>query len=126
MKHSQGWRKASPSAPIQQVKAPEAHVAAATGGIDRLIELAKKKRKALYIKDANGWQPLHEAVRAGHTDIVLMLISKGANKDARIGRTGKRGSPLNLALSYHSEDHPVTRYLLAIGASPTNVADGEL
>jgi prolyl 4-hydroxylase len=124
MKHPQGWMKPAPNAPIQQINSPEAHVAAATGDIDRLVTLTKKDRKLLHKKDLNGWQPLHEAVRAGHKDAVEVLINSGVDKNARTGRTGKGSSALNIALAHHPADHPVTQYLLAVGA--TNIAEGEL
>jgi prolyl 4-hydroxylase len=124
MKNPHGWKKPAPNAPIQQVYSPEGHVAAATGDIDRLVTLTKKDRKLLRKKDVNGWQPLHEAVRAGHKDAVEVLINNGVDKNARTGRTGKGSSALHLALAFHTEDHPVSRYLLDIGA--TNIAEGEL
>jgi prolyl 4-hydroxylase len=122
--HPGGWGKPSPSTPIQQFKAPEGHNAAALGDIDRLVELAQKDTQALHRKDANGWQPIHEAVRGGHTDVVEMLIHNGAEKNTRTGLTGNGSSPLNLALAYLSEDHPVTQYLMSIGAE--SIGEGEL
>ena len=119
-----GWKKPVPSAPIQQVTSPEAHHAAATGDLDRLEELARKNKKALHKKDANGWTPLHEAVRGGHEDIVAMLIQHGAEKDARTGPRGEGSSPLNLALMHHTEHHPVSKYLQSVGAK--DIAFGEL
>ena len=124
MRNPHGWKKPSPSAPIQQVSSPEGHYAAAHGDIDRLQTLAEKDRRALKQKDVNGWQPIHEAVRGGHKDAVEMLIGHGAEKDSRTGRRGKGSSPLNLALAYHSPDHPVAQYLMDIGAK--DIAEGEL
>jgi prolyl 4-hydroxylase len=118
-----GWRKPAPSAPIQQVNSPEGHVAAATGDMDRLVELTKKDRRLLHKTDVNGWQPIHEAVRAGHKDAVELLINNGADKDVRAGLQGKGYSPLNIALTHHPANHPVTQYLLSIGAK--NLSDGE-
>ena len=120
-RNPQGWRRPSPSAPIQQAMSPEAHTAAAAGDLVRVSKVAKKDGKALHKKDANGWQPLHEAVRAGHLDIVRFLIENGADKDARVGSSGDGFSPLNLALATHPASHPVCQYLLGIGAK--NIAD---
>ena len=124
LRNPQGWHKPSPSAPIQQVAAPAGHHAAALGDVDGLKDLAKTNRKLLQKKDANGWQPIHEAVRGGHLDAVKLLIGEGANKNARTGRTGKGSSVLNLALEHHSAGHPVIQYLQSIGASDIN--EGEL
>jgi len=111
-----GWKRPSPSAPLQQAGAPAGHSAAANADLDRLKELAKTDRRALHKLDANGWSPLHEAVRAGDKEAVEFLINNGADKNIRAGAKGTGSSPLNLALAHHSADHPVTKYLLSIGA----------
>ena len=111
-----GWNKPTPSAPIQQVHSPEGHLAAATGDVDRLTAIAEKNRKALHAKDVNGWQPIHEAVRAGHKDVVELLVRKGANVNARTGPTGQGHSVLNLAYEYLSPDHELITYLNELGA----------
>jgi prolyl 4-hydroxylase len=120
-----GWHKPSPSAPIQQVNSPPGHNAAAHGDIERLEALAKVNRKALHLKDENGWQPIHEAVRGLHKDAVKLLIKHGADKNARTGADGRGGSALNLALAFHhaggggddTSDNSIVNYLLSIGAS---------
>jgi prolyl 4-hydroxylase len=111
-----GWNKPSPSAPIQQLNSPEGHHAAATGDVQRLAKIATKDRKALRFKDPNGWQPIHEAARAGHVDVVELLIKNGAEINARTGPTGKGGSTLNIALDFFDESHPIAKYLLSAGA----------
>jgi prolyl 4-hydroxylase len=126
-----GWKRPVPSAPnaaaVAQPNSPSpvGHHAAAIGDVESLAELAASRdRLALHAKDANGWQPIHEAVRGGHLAAVELLIQHGASKDARTGRTGQGYSPLKLARHIHSEDHPVTQYLLRIGA--TSYEDEEL
>jgi len=111
-----GWNKPSPSAPLQQISAPVGHKAAALGDVEGIERLAKSNKKALHHKDKNGWQPLHEAVRGGHLDAVKTLIKHGADKNARVGRSGQGGSPLNLALDYLNVGDAVTNYLIEIGA----------
>lgn len=113
-----GWNnKPAPSAPIQQVKGPEGHHAAATGDVDRLNKLAQSNRKALHAKDKNGWTPLHEAVRADNAEVVQLLIEKhGADKNARVGRNGEGPSALGLAKEYLNVGAATTRYLMSIGA----------
>lgn len=112
-----GWRKPVPSAPNQLLSSPEAHNAAALGDVDRLAKLAKSNKGALKKKDANGWHPIHEATRAGHTDAVKILLQHGENKDARTGHSGKGGSVLNLALAHLDEEHDLVQYLRSIGAN---------
>ncbi|GAX21453.1 hypothetical protein FisN_10Hu032 [Fistulifera solaris] len=119
-----GWKKPSPSAPIQQAAAPEAHFAAATGDFERLQQIVKKDKRMLNTQDANGWRALHEAIRFGDKDIVEFLVKNGAEKNARTGNVGQGSSPLNLALQFHDEKHPVVLYLREIGAE--DIAEGEL
>lgn len=119
-----GWNKPSPAFPVQNFDQPAGHYAAATGDFYTLKELSEADPQSLHRKDPNGWLPIHEAVRAGHTDIVELLIEKGAHKDARTGTRNNGSSPLNMALEFHGEDHPLTAFLLAIGAQ--DIGYGEL
>jgi ankyrin repeat protein len=81
-----------------------------------LARLAQTNRKALHAKDKNGWQPLHEAVRADNKEAVELLISFGADKNARVGKNGEGASALNLALDYLNVGAHTTNYLLSIDA----------
>lgn len=112
----QGFDKPSPSAPIQQINSPEGHHAAATGDLDRLTTIARKNRRALHAKDENGWQPIHEAARAGNKDVIQLLVKHGADINARTGTTGRGMSVLNLAVEYLDSDHEVIEYLDQLGA----------
>jgi hypothetical protein len=109
-----GWKKSSPSA--AQVDTPEGHYYAQQGDVEGLKALAAKNPKALLKKDRNGWTPLHEAIRIGHTESVKYLISVGADKDGRTHH-GTGATPLNLAITELTENHPVSRYLKDIGAA---------
>ena len=91
------------------------HAAAANGDLDRITELSKTNKKSLHKKDRNGWQPIHEAARAGHTNIVRFLNEFGVDINART-HGGKGGSPLNVAVTTLSEKHPVSQYLIRQGA----------
>lgn len=108
-----GWRKHSPSS--AQVTKPEGHAAAAAGDIDTLTELAIENKRSLHARDKNGWQPLHEAVRAGHIDAVRLLVEHGADINA-VTNGGSGVSPYHIALASHSSSHPVAEFLEALGA----------
>ncbi len=69
----------------------------------------------LHKKDGNGWQPIHEAARGGHVDVVEMLILHGANVNERVN-FGSGQTVLGLALESHGRDHPMIDYLLGMGA----------
>jgi prolyl 4-hydroxylase len=114
----QGWqtRTSSPAAPVQQIHAPEAHKAAAFGDVERLMMLAKRSKLNLHRKDVNGWQPIHEAARAGNKEVVELLIKHGVQKDARTGHREDGCSPLNIAMRSLDADHEVILFLMSIGA----------
>jgi hypothetical protein len=116
-----GWKKPSPSA--AQVDTPEGHYYAQLGDMAGLRSLTKTNPTALTKKDRNGWTPLHEAVRGGHSEAVKFLIDFGAHKNARTSH-GFGASPLALAITELTENHPVSRYLMGIGAE--NVGPDEL
>lgn len=108
-----GFKKPSPSA--AQVDTPEGHYYAQQGDVEGLRALKKKNPKALLKKDRNGWTPLHEAIRGGHHEAVKFLIGVGADKNARTHH-GFGSTPLALAIEELTANHPVSRYLLGIGA----------
>ena len=92
-----------------------AHEAAKFGDLTYLKEVARSKKKNLFAKDSNGWQPIHEAVRGGHLNVVKFLIKEGANVDARTNQE-RGGTPLYWAVKTHGESHIVSRYLKDHGA----------
>lgn len=61
--------------------------------------------------------PIHEAVRAGHTEIVKLLLRKEFKIDIN-ARTnnGKGGSPLWWAETSHEKDHLIIKVLKEAGA----------
>lgn len=108
-----GWHKPSPSA-ARQGSGRAGHHAAALGDVQTLHALAKTDRRALHRRDENGWAPIHEAARAGHTDVLRFLVERfGAEKNAQ---TGGGQTPLNLVLTFFDAQHPAAQYLYSIGA----------
>jgi ankyrin repeat protein len=80
-----------------------------------MAQLAKIDRRKLLYKDQNGWQPIHEAARAGHVEIIKLLLDHEVDLNART-HDGKGGSPLNVAINSLGSKHPVAEYLTSIGA----------
>lgn len=115
-RNPQGWKKPSPSAPLPQAHAPVAHAAAASGNVEHLEILARTNKKLLTSRDQNGWEPLHEAVRAGQLDAVQFLLQQGADINARTGLSKQGSSPLTLALEFLKVGDAVTTLLLSNGA----------
>jgi hypothetical protein len=67
-----GWKKQPP----YDTQTLEVHLTADRGDIERLEKLAAENERILHLKDKNGWQPIHEAARAGHIDVVKFLLGK--------------------------------------------------
>ncbi|RJP24037.1 MAG: ankyrin repeat domain-containing protein [Candidatus Abyssobacteria bacterium SURF_5] len=81
---------------------------AAKGNSAKVKDLLRKRPFTFIIngKDANGMTPLMHAARQGHTDIVRLLVEKGAERKAR-NKCGE--TALDLALSQkHTE---IVQYL---------------
>merc|ERR1712038_786263 len=66
-------------------------------------------------------EPLREAVWAGHKNIVVLLLSNGANPNHHIEHgyaMGMEGSPLTMALKEYKKD--LAQILLDAGAEPND------
>ena len=89
------------------------HDAAGDGDLNALIEIAKEDLNALHMEDMNGWQPIHEAARSGHIDVVEFLAAQGADVNAR---TKAGQSVLQLVADYWGQEHTLYGYLEELGA----------
>jgi ankyrin repeat protein len=78
----------------------EAHRAAIQGDVNRLRSVLDQHQHLGNVRDENGWQALHEAVRTGVVDAVQLLLDRGAELNRRTGRhDGENGdSPLDVAI----------------------------
>ena len=63
--------------------------------------------------DENGWQAIHEAVRAGDLEMVQYLVQLGADVGAKVDNGG---SALWIAKHFLDYDDPIVNYLIDIGA----------
>ena len=62
-------------------------------------------------RDENGWQPIHEAARSGHLNVVKFFVEKGVPINSRTGKDGNGGSVLWWAQRFHGDNHPLIQYL---------------
>jgi ankyrin repeat protein len=77
--------------------------------------LKESTAEILTERDENGWQILHQAVAGGFQGAVRMLVSKGAEINART-HGGYGESPLRIAEREHGPDSPICHYLKGLGA----------
>jgi prolyl 4-hydroxylase len=80
-----------------------------------MTHFVANQKHMLHMKDVNGWQPIHEAARGGHLEIVQLLVEHGADVNERT-HFGEGQSVLELVLDTHGYDHPLFDYLEGIGA----------
>jgi len=90
------------------------HTAARNGDLKKISNMAMIDKNALSQKDANGWQPLHEAARAGQKDVVKVLMKYGVDVNSRTNNdTG--GTALWYVIQTHGKDHPLVSMLKEAG-----------
>ena len=97
----------------EEKKGFEINHAAAVSDFELVQKILDINLNAIHKADRNGWQPIHEAVRAGHTKMVKYLINMGADMGAK---TSNGGSPLWWAKRSLPKGHPTINYLEQIGA----------
>lgn len=92
-----------------------AHLAAQKGDLKSLSLALEKDSEIVNARDENGWTPLHEGARGGHTEIVKFLHEHGGELNARTS-SGAGGTPLWWAKRVHGDSHPVVDFLESVGA----------
>jgi hypothetical protein len=105
-----------PGAPKKNEK-HESHDAAGDGDLDSLIRIAKEEAHALHAKDSNGWEPIHEAVRSGHEEVIMFLREQGVDMNAV---TSDGSTVLDLAVEHWGHEDDFIEWLNSIGASVTH------
>lgn len=101
----------------------EAHRAAGEGNLQELTESITHHEEYVNARDANGWTPLHEAVRQSSVEIVKFLLDHGSNPNSRTGDSENGGSVLYWAKLSHDDDHEIITLLKEHGAK--HFAPGE-
>ena len=98
-----------------QTGSTTAHAAAQGGDLETLRKEVERRKDVINAKDSNGWQPLHEAARGGHVDVVKYLVDNGADLNSKTG--GKNGATaLWWAKQRLGDDHPVVMLMEELGA----------
>jgi hypothetical protein len=101
------------------------HIAAAEGLYDVCAAILGDEgyqSDILHARDTNGWQAIHEASRAGHTEIVKLFADRGADIGAV---TNTNDTPLSVARSSLDEGHETIRFLEEMGAPDAQIPPAE-
>lgn len=91
----------------------KSHQAAAEKDLNRLNDIAKDDVNLLFLKDNNGWQPIHEASRSGSIEVVNFLLDHGADLNAK---TNNGQSVLDIIKENEGSSHELYKYLTDLGA----------
>ncbi|GMI38985.1 hypothetical protein TeGR_g6460 [Tetraparma gracilis] len=94
------------------------HTAAQQGDLEEVtsfLATVDDPKSHVQAQDSNGWQPLHEAARGGHTEVAKVLIANGADKDARTNE-GKGATPLWWVRKAFGDEHQLVQFLQDLGA----------
>lgn len=84
--------------------------AASRGELAEVRRLLEAKGDLLNKQDENGWQAIHEAVRAGHTNVVKYLIDRGADINHKV-KSGE--SLMSLAKEHLPDGHAIEEILIS-------------
>jgi Membrane fusion protein Use1/Ankyrin repeats (many copies) len=104
--------------PVEPLDFDDTKVRAAAyhGDIRLLSTLLDRAPQFLDAADGNGWRPIHEAVRNGQFSTVHLLVTRGADLNARTGRQMEGSSPLAMANEFLGVDSEVYQLLKSHGA----------
>ena len=101
----------------------EIHQAARDGDLEKVKTLLNSNPDLVFSKDdsppGEGYTPLHRAVESGHTDVVELLLTHGADVNAK---AGGESTPLHLAAGYGYKD--VAKFLLTNKAEVNAMDNG--
>eukprot|EP00977_Amphora_coffeiformis_P030328 scaffold46304_cov183-Amphora_coffeaeformis.AAC.1 len=103
--------------------ATPAHIAAKLGHLDEIRRLAAQDRTMMRARDRNNWQPLHEAVRGGHTQVVYFLLDMEDVVNVNTVTAGG-DTPLTLADTFHGPNHPITIRLRQVSEPQSESSSG--
>lgn len=84
--------------------------------LEKVSQILHKQPDLTRKRDRNGWEPLHEAVRAGKRESIELLLSHSADINARTGVDAKGGSVLWWAMRYNDPNGDFVSYLREKGA----------
>lgn len=87
--------------------------AASRGDLPSLRQIAGQNRSLLFQADSFLWQPIHEAARSGHFNVVQYLVQQGADINAL---DHEKDTALDIATEFNGEDHPIVQKLRDLGA----------
>ena len=91
--------------------------AAVVGDMRLILKYTRENSKLVNQKDSRGWQPIHEAARGGHLEVVKYLVNQGANIHERTN-FGAGPNVMEIVLKQFGQDNALFFYLHKLGAEP--------
>jgi ankyrin repeat protein len=88
------------------------HKAVVRGEVTRIKDMLGRNSGLVNARDNDGYTPLHYAVLHGHRDLVMLLLSRGADVNAQ---DNKGITPLHMAVDRVYKD--IARSLITSGAN---------
>jgi uncharacterized protein len=95
------------------IQAGDIHILASKGDTQAALELLKNQPTEISAVDSEGSTPLHLACRRGHPEMIELLLSKGADPNAR---NSKKETPLHRLVSSPGDNPALIEILLSRGA----------
>jgi prolyl 4-hydroxylase len=95
----------------------DAHRYANAGDLASLRRVLDANADVVNVRDANGWMPLHEAVRTGDVNMIQLLIDRGSEINARTGLRQEGGSALDLARKAYGKGHAIVELIESHGGT---------
>jgi prolyl 4-hydroxylase len=92
-----------------------AHEYAQFGDLASLTRYLDEHPEIVEHRDKNGWTPLAEGIRSGKKEVVELLLNRGSEVNAQVGKDQNGPSMLRLAKELVGADHEIISLLVSRG-----------
>ena len=99
---------------VMNIRASDIHILASKGDTQAAHDLLKNHPKEISAVDGDANTPLHLACREGHSKMIELLLSKGADPNAR---NAKKETPFHSLVSSPGDNPALIEILLSRGAA---------
>jgi prolyl 4-hydroxylase len=92
-----------------------AHEYAQFGDLASLTRYLDEHEEAISHRDANGWTPLAEGIRSSNIEVVELLLDRGSEVNAQVGKDNDGASMVRIAKEMLGADHEIVSLLVSRG-----------